>query len=58
MYVNQRDFVFQQIQAYAEEQGINLSDEQIENATNGVDYWLTTTIPESISDAISYAKEE
>lgn len=48
-----RQHIVDQITAIAEEKGLTLTDEQIDNAANGVEYWINEGISDSINTALS-----
>jgi hypothetical protein len=48
-----RDLIKRQIFDYAESKGIALTNTELFLATNGVEYYITTVMPESIEVAVA-----
>lgn len=48
-----RDVIKSQILDYAEERGMTLTDEELRNATNGVEYYISEVMPDSIDTVLS-----
>lgn len=46
-------YLSEEILSFAEERGINLTEHELQNAISGVEFWLTSTLPDSIDTAIS-----
>lgn len=51
-----KELIKEYLDAYIESNGLTLNDEQYQNAYNGVKFWLTTTLPDAVSDAITSAQ--
>ena len=50
-----RELIEQYLNAYIETNNLKLTDEQYEHAYNGVEYWLTSALPEAAGDSVKNA---
>jgi hypothetical protein len=56
-----RQFIHHEIETTLEDKGYTLSEEEMKSAIDGVEYWVTEGLYDSISDALSnviYDREE
>lgn len=52
-----RDIIKSHIESYAEDKGINLTAEQIYQAANGVEYYISEAMAESVEIAVNNVKD-
>lgn len=48
-----KELIKEYLDAYIESNGLTLNNEQYKKAYDGVEYWLTTNLPDVVSDSVA-----